>query len=215
MFDFNIPKMLMTVPGILIGFTVHEFAHAYAAYRLGDETAKQDGRLTLNPMRHIDPIGFLLLMTAGFGWAKPVLFNPEALRNPKRDEILISLAGPFSNLILAFLSFGVVKLAIPFLPHPVPEILKNAVDIVVTGGFVNLGLCVFNMLPIPPLDGSHLYMVFLREKNWNLAQQLSRFGMVALLIVIVVENHSGLDILPIGKCVDFLASGMLRVLGLA
>ena len=99
--DLN--EMLKIVPAAVIGLTVHEFSHAFAAYKLGDSTAKDDGRLTLNPLKHIDWLGFFLIVIAGFGWAKPVIFNPDNLKNKHRDEIIISVAGPLSNFVLAVL----------------------------------------------------------------------------------------------------------------
>ena len=99
--NFDLFWLLKSLPAVVIGLTVHELAHALMAYFLGDMTAKNDGRLTLNPLKHIDPLGFILIVIAGFGWAKPVNFNPANLRNKHRDEILISLAGPFSNFLLA------------------------------------------------------------------------------------------------------------------
>lgn len=95
--NFDYFWLFRSLPAVIIGLTVHELAHAYTAYKLGDMTAKNDGRLTLNPLKHIDPLGFILIVIAGFGWAKPVSFNPDNLKNKHRDEILISLAGPFSN----------------------------------------------------------------------------------------------------------------------
>lgn len=108
--------LLKTIPAVIIGLTIHELAHAYTAYKLGDMTAKNDGRLTFNPLKHIDPLGFILIVIAGFGWAKPVGFNPDNLKNKHRDEILISLAGPFSNFLLAIL-FLIVARALFFLPY--------------------------------------------------------------------------------------------------
>ena len=99
-------EMIKIIPAAIIGLTVHEFAHAFTAYKLGDDTAKNDGRITLNPLKHIDWLGLLLIVIAGFGWAKPVMFNPEKLKNKHRDEILISISGPISNFLLAIIFFG-------------------------------------------------------------------------------------------------------------
>jgi Zn-dependent protease len=105
----NLTETLEIIPAAVIGLTVHEFSHAYAAYLLGDSTAKELGRVTLNPLKHIDWMGFFLIVIAGFGWAKPVTFNPDNLKNKHRDEILISIAGPFSNFILALVFFIIAR----------------------------------------------------------------------------------------------------------
>src|SRR5665647_2152997 len=106
----DIIEMLKILPAVVIGLTVHEFSHALMAFRLGDHTAKDEGRLTLNPIKHIDWLGFFLIVIAGFGWAKPVMFNPNNLKNKHRDEILISIAGPISNFIIAVLFFVIARL---------------------------------------------------------------------------------------------------------
>ena len=106
----DIMESLKIIPAAVIGLTVHEFSHAFMAYKLGDDTAQRDGRLTLNPLKHIDWMGFFLIVIAGFGWAKPVVFNPDNLKHKHRDEILISLAGPFSNFIVAILIFVIARL---------------------------------------------------------------------------------------------------------
>lgn len=118
MMNFDLFWLLKSLPAVVIGLTVHELAHALMAYFLGDMTAKNDGRLTLNPLKHIDPLGFILIVIAGFGWAKPVNFNPANLRNKHRDEILISLAGPFSNFLLAVL-FLVIARGLFALPYSI------------------------------------------------------------------------------------------------
>jgi len=101
MLGLSLPDILRIVPAILIGLTVHELAHAFIALRLGDDTAKQLGRVTLNPLKHIDPMGFIMLLVAGFGWAKPVLIDRKKLKNPARDDVLVALSGPTANLLLA------------------------------------------------------------------------------------------------------------------
>ncbi|MBN2650806.1 MAG: site-2 protease family protein [Spirochaetales bacterium] len=204
--------MLKILPGILIGLTVHEFSHAFASYRLGDFTAKEDGRLTLNPLKHIDPLGFLFIVIAGFGWAKPVMFRPENLRKPKRDEIIISLAGPFSNLILAAVFFSLSRLLYLFPFFYSQETGLFIVNMVLAWGYVNLGLFVFNLIPIPPLDGSHLYTTFLREKNEKLFTYVYRYGSLALLAIILIERRTEIDILPFGVVIKAIGDGFMKIL---
>lgn len=211
-------RLIEQLPGLLMGFTVHEYMHARMAYALGDNYAKEDGRLTLNPMKHIDMLGFILLMTAGIGWAKPVGFNPANFKNPKRDEILVALAGPFSNLILAFLMFGLCKLSIVGL-IAMQATQSQAIDIwinmLVVGGYMNLGLFVFNLIPLPPLDGSHLYMPFLHERNQKLFYLLQRYGFSLIFILILADNFLNTNLIPIYPAVQFIATLMMNILGIS
>lgn len=130
----------------VLAFTVHEFAHAAVAYLFGDPTAKNEGRLTLNPLSHIDPVGLLLIFLIGFGWARPVPFNPYFFKNPRLATVLVALAGPFSNLLLAFL-FIIIGVFLP--DNSNSYVLVLWLHIV----FLNLALFVFNLIPLPPLDG--------------------------------------------------------------
>jgi Zn-dependent protease len=214
MFDRSLLDILITIPGIILGFSVHEYAHARMAFLLGDSTAADDGRMTMDCTRHIDPMGFLFLIIAGFGWAKPVLINPEAFKNPKRDEILVSLAGPLSNLVLAFIFFTVYKLMTFTAVYPYTGMMHTTMSIILMGAYINLGLFVFNMIPLPPLDGSHLYMVFLRTWNQDLAAKLSQYGFMVLIGMMVFENQSGIDILPIMSLVNWFGDGMRLLLRL-
>ena len=130
---------------IIAIMSFHEFAHAYTAYRLGDNTAKDDGRLTLNPLKHIDWLGFFLIIIAGFGWAKPVSFNPNNLKNKHRDEILISIAGPISNFVIAILFFVLARVlySIDFFNS---EFGLQVINLIMTWGVINFSLFIFNLL---------------------------------------------------------------------
>ena len=203
--------ILKALPGIVLGLTVHEFAHAATSHVLGDSTARDDGRMTLNPLKHIDPWGFLFLIIAGFGWAKPVQINPDACRNPKRDEILVSLAGPVSNLLLAFVLMGFLRLfyAEGVFPGTASDMIRNVLFAAVA---VNLGIFVFNLIPIPPLDGSHLYMVFMRARFRKAASYFYRYGMGALFIIILIERNAEIDILPILPLIKGILRFMMSLL---
>ncbi len=160
---------------LLAAVTIHEFAHAWVADKLGDPTPRLSGRLTLNPLAHLDPIGTLALLIARIGWGKPVPIDPYNLKNPQRDVALISLAGPLSNLILATLLAFLLKIALlmPYSSFVIPVIT------------INVGLAIFNLLPIPPLDGSKILVGFL-PKTWGIKveEELRQYGTILLIILI-------------------------------
>ena len=162
-------SLLISVPGVLIAITFHEFAHAFVADRLGDDTARREGRLSLNPFDHLDPIGTVLLLFAGFGWGKPVHVNPRNYTRKmsmEKGEALVSIAGPVMNFLLAFifaiLYYGIYKLAdTSFLLSTMGEIIMTMIGLTVS---INVGLGLFNLIPLPPLDGSKVIMPFLPYK---------------------------------------------------
>lgn len=207
--NFNWTNILYSLPGVIIGLTVHEFSHAFVADKLGDGTARAQGRLTLNPFYHIDPIGMVFILLAGFGWAKPVQFDMRNLKSPKRDRILIALAGPLSNLILGVVFLFVIKLTfdtLDFLPETLYIILFRLLFSI---SVINLGLFIFNMLPIPPLDGSH---VFLSGLNLSSAveRKITQYGTLALFAIITLENIIDIDLLPIGTFTHWVVSLVFR-----
>lgn len=177
--------MLITALAAMICVTVHEVSHGYAAYRLGDMTAKNAGRLTLNPIKHLDITGLISMALVGFGWAKAVPVNFGCLRNYRRDTIIISLAGPVSNILLAviFLTayYALVGMQIVF--HW-PMWTGYLVQFCWYGVHLNTGLAMFNLLPIPPLDGSKVVLAFLPERWywWMLSRE--RFGFIALALLL-------------------------------
>jgi len=204
--------MIKIAPAAIIGLTVHEFSHAYVAYRLGDNTAKDQGRLTLNPLKHIDWMGFFLILVAGFGWAKPVTFNPDNLKNKHRDEILISIAGPLSNLITAFLLFLIAR-GLYFFDFFHGTVLGlDIVNLIVVWGVINISLFIFNLIPLPPLDGSHIYLTFLKETNPKLMMNLYKYGTFGLLILILVENSLHTDILHLTSMIGTVTSFFMKLM---
>lgn len=204
----DIDRILYTIPAILIGFTVHEFFHAFTAFKLGDTTAREQGRLTLNPLKHIDLMGFIFVIFAGFGWAKPVQFSPAQLKHPKRDRGLIALAGPLSNLIMGVLFTLICRLMIQYQPEYYNSIYFVILQLCFSVAYVNFGLCIFNMLPIPPLDGSHVFFSGL-NLSYETEMKITRIGMPLLFIIIIIQNTTSITILPIGKMVDDLVSFIL------
>ena len=166
---------------------IHEYAHAYVAYRLGDPTAKNQGRLTLNPLAHLDPLGAIAMLFAGFGWAKPVPINPYYFKNPKAGMAISSLAGPISNILVAFVLMVAYKLMLysPLFSLGIGPVSTLAVVLVYMIQ-INLSLAVFNLLPIPPLDGSRLATYFLPQHIYFKVMQYERYIFFALMLVLVL-----------------------------
>ena len=191
--------ILYTLPGILLGLTVHEYSHALCSWKLGNSTARNQGRLTLNPLKHIDVIGFVFIIVAGFGWAKPVMFNPENLRNFRRDKALIAAAGPLSNLVLGVLLILIIK-ALFYFQINFNNITEHLVYMLYFSASINFGLFVFNLLPIPPLDGSHIVFSSLNLKP-ETEDRIRRIGMPLLFIVLIIQNFADITIIPIGRIV--------------
>ena len=203
--DFQ--RMIISIPGVIIGFTLHEYCHALAAYKLGDTTVIEDGRLTLNPTKHIDIMGLIFIIIAGFGWAKPVRFCPDMLKRPKRDKAIIAAVGPLSNLLLGILFIFILKglWILPVTNEKTIDIINFIVDILYYWAFTNIALFVFNMFPIPPLDGSHIFLSGLNIE-YETEQKIMKIGSVLLFIIIIVQNRSGFTILPIGNIVNAIIS---------
>jgi len=208
----ELSETLRLIPAAIVGLTVHEFAHAYTAYRLGDNTAKMEGRISLNPLRHIDWMGFFLIIFAGFGWAKPVSFNPENLKHKHRDEILISIAGPLSNFIIALVLLIVARLLFIYPYFNSTETGLLIINWIVISGIINFGLFVFNLIPLPPLDGSHLYLTFLKETNPTLMANLYKWGTAGLLAIILAENYLHVNILHLSQLINHITVFFIRLL---
>ena len=208
----DVIESLKIIPAAVIGLTVHEFSHAYTAYRLGDNTAKLDGRLTLNPLKHIDWMGFFLIVIAGFGWAKPVTFNPDKLKHKHRDEILISLAGPFSNFVVAILFFIIARLLYINEFFNSSSVGLEIVNTIMMWGIINLGLFIFNLIPLPPLDGSHLYLTFLKEIHPKLMMNIYTYGTVVLFAIIIAETQFKLNILHLSELINYFSSSVIQIL---
>ncbi len=183
---------LFSVAAALVCLTVHELSHGAAAYRLGDPTAKNAGRLTLNPIRHIDPFGLLLMITAHVGWAKPVPVDMRYFKRPKRDMALTALAGPASNFILAWLFLlvagGAERLWFAAILASAPEwaltVLDYLFQFLVNGAVLSVGLGVFNLFPVPPLDGSRILFALFPDKVYYAAMRYERYIMVAMLVLV-------------------------------
>lgn len=174
-------ELIAGLPGIVIAMVVHEYAHARVAYALGDYTPRLQGRLTLNPTAHVDPLGLAMLFLVHFGWAKPVQINPMNFSNPRRDDILVSLAGPASNLITAFITL-IVFVLMAKLDFPFSEGVLVVFNLII---IYNINFAIFNMLPIPPLDGSHILRNLLPYELAQRYEELERYSFIFLLIILM------------------------------
>ncbi len=183
-----ITELIILAPPLLFALTFHEFAHGYAAYRLGDPTAKDAGRLTLNPLSHLDPIGTIAFFFIKFGWAKPVPVNPAYFRDPKRDMLWVALAGPATNLAIAIASALITKaiwLLATVLPYSsmMEAILVPLNSMLIASVWINLVLCIFNFLPIPPLDGSRILVGLLPDDMARSYLKIERYGFIIILVL--------------------------------
>ncbi|MBC8208459.1 site-2 protease family protein [Methanococcoides sp. SA1] len=181
-------ELIIMAPPLLLALTVHEFAHGYVAHRLGDPTAKLAGRLTLNPLKHLDPLGTLAFFLIKIGWAKPVPVNPVYFRDPRRDMLWVALAGPAVNLGLALISAVAAKglwalaAVLPYSPLAKAIIVPlNAC--LIASVWINLVLCIFNFLPIPPLDGSKILMGLLPPQQAQSFASLERYGFIIIMLL--------------------------------
>lgn len=210
---FDIVSVLYAAIPILWALTVHEFAHAWMAHKCGDDTALYSGRVTLNPLAHLDPFGTLAFFLAGFGWAKPVPVNPYNFRNPKRDDNLVSLAGVSANLISAIVFAVVLRVMLVTLDGvstspSIDRFINTLASVLLLSVYFNLVLMFFNLIPIPPLDGSHVLANML---PWNAREwynmNIARNGPFILLALIFLPRFFGFSILGpiIGGPVTFLA----------
>jgi Zn-dependent protease len=208
--EFDLIRSLYFLPGIIIGLTVHEFCHAYVAKKCGDTTAEEQGRISLNPLKHIDPLGFIFLLLVGFGWAKPVQFNERNLRNPKYDIMKIAIAGPLSNAVIAM----ILSVIFTILPSYESDNYQTLVNIILYAVYINWGLFVFNLIPLPPLDGSHLLLNQLR-KFPDLYNHLYKYGSFIFVSLIFATILTKINFLPIWPVIQFLAEGFFSLTGLS
>lgn len=183
-----IAELIILAPPLLFALTFHEFAHGFVAYRLGDPTAKDAGRLTLNPLSHLDPIGTIAFFFIKFGWAKPVPVNPSYFRDPKRDMLWVALAGPATNFAIAIASALITKaiwLLAAVLPYSsmAEAILIPLNSMLIASVWINLVLCIFNFLPIPPLDGSRILVGLLPDDMARSYLKVERYGFIIILVL--------------------------------
>ena len=209
-------EFLYAIPCVLLALTIHETAHGWVAYKLGDPTARNLGRLTLNPLKHLDPLGALCMLFFHFGWAKPVPINVRHFKKPRRDMALTALAGPLSNIFMGFIGIFLYCIFLKiFMMQPndssfASRILIATLDFIRTFFALNLSLAVFNFLPVPPLDGSRIFLVFLPPKWYFGIMRYERYIQFGLLICLYIGLLDGV----LSFLVNGLATVMLRVIEL-
>lgn len=222
----ELPLMLLSLPMVLLALSVHEAAHGYVAYKLGDPTARDFGRLTLNPLKHIDPIGFICMLFFRIGWAKPVPVNARHFKNPRRGMAITAAAGPISNLLTAAILAALLRLEVVL----VEKICGNELWTLILGGdaetmgfkclcvlayilyvgiILNTSLAIFNLIPIPPFDGSRIAHVFLPPKWYFKIMQYERYIMIALLVLLWISPNTWLS-----NATSWLSSGIFWLVGM-
>ena len=203
---FRLPPevLALLIPVLLFALVFHEFSHGWVANKLGDPTAKNQGRLTLNPLAHLDPFGSMMILFVGFGWAKPVPVDSRYLANPRIDMMKIAFAGPASNLLLAFIGGMLIR---------VTGYMGPLTSMLIIFTQINISLAVFNMIPIPPLDGSQIFSGIMLQRNPQLVMKLQMYGPQILLGLILFGMLTGVSLIwtvmsPFVNFFMFLFSGM-------
>lgn len=213
---------VISAMAVLLTLTVHEYCHAYAAYKLGDPTARNLGRMTLNPIKHIDPIGALCMIFFHFGWAKPVPINARNLDNPKKDFAIVALAGPLSNLVIAFfavpiylLIFGLFK-DVQFESKFLLNFVQNTLNFFYVLHLINIGIAIFNLIPIPPLDGSRILNVVLPERTYFAIMKYERTIYYVMLGWLLLGDYVVKFLLSISIiAVNPILSAVVRIFSLS
>jgi len=200
----ELQDFIYLLPAIVISLTVHEFSHAYVAHRLGDPTPKEDGRLSLNPLHHIDPMGFIVMLLVRFGWAKPVRINPLYFQNPRKGMLYTAIAGPISNLCLAVLSSLVLFLGIQW---KAPFVFVRLFIYMV---LLNVGLAVFNLIPVYPFDGSRVVSYFSPRYASFMASNADTVQLIFMAVLILPRFLPIPDL--VGTMIGNVQSGLMQLL---
>lgn len=185
-------SLLLSVVPALICITLHELAHGYVAYRLGDDTAKRAGRLTLNPLRHIDIMGLLMMIVFKFGWAKPVPVNMWKFKNPKKGMAITAAAGPIANLLIALVFLFLYGFLFALLHRP-GRSLNWLLEMLYITAYLSIALAIFNIIPIPPLDGSKVLFSCISDRSYTKLMYYERYGMIILLVLVLLLSRTSLD----------------------
>ena len=185
-------NLLLSVVPALICITLHELAHGSVAYRLGDDTAKRAGRLTLNPLRHIDIMGLLMMIVFKFGWAKPVPVNMWKFKNPKKGMAITAAAGPIANLLIALVFLFLYGFLFALLHRP-GRSLNWLLEMLYITAYLSIALAIFNIIPIPPLDGSKVLFSCISDRSYTKLMYYERYGMIILLVLVLLLSRTSLD----------------------
>ncbi len=228
----DLPIYLLSLPILLLAFSVHESAHGYVAFKLGDPTARNLGRITLNPVKHLDLLGTICMLVAHVGWAKPVPINTRNFSNPKRDMAITGAAGPVSNLALSLIFLIILRISMFFIADGCGEealvcynafrtgsyqgslsftILSLLVYLLYLGVLMNISLAVFNLIPVPPFDGSRIFYAFLPSKWYFGVMKYERVIMIVFLVLFALGALSG----PLSWLLSRIAGGLFTVTGLS
>ena len=216
--NFDLKTFLLSLPVILIALTVHEVSHGFVAMKLGDPTARNLGRLTLNPLKHLDPIGTICMVLFHFGWAKPVPINTRYFKKPRRDMALTALAGPVSNFIMGFGGLLIYRILLAVFTAIYSEktgdfsvkVMGTTLEFFGMFATLNVSLAVFNLFPVPPLDGSRIFLTFLPAKYYFGVMKYERFIMIGFLVILYTGVLSGV----LSTLVGWVIQGMGFVIGL-
>ena len=218
----DLPLILLSLPVMLMALSVHESAHGYAAYRLGDPTARNLGRITLNPIKHFDLFGFLSMLVFHIGWAKPVPINARHFRNPRRDFAIVGAAGPLSNICLAVIHLLLLRLVMFFTTEAYMRgdlpaetgliVLSLIVYILYIGVAMNIILAIFNLIPIPPFDGSRIFYAFLPPKWYFGVMKYERYIMIGCIILFFGLSYLGLN--PLVRLENWIIAGLFKITGM-
>lgn len=205
----TISNLIYTIPAVLIAIVLHEWAHGFISYKLGDPSPKAEGRLSLNPLKHLDPVGTLCLLFFRFGWAKPVQVNPNYYKDRKMGMMWTALAGPIMNFIISFLTILIVIIILKLFPNFILTDLGYYVyNVLLVTSFLSISLGVFNLIPIPPLDGSKILFAILPEDMYFAYMKYERYGMILLVILL----YSGIFSMILSPLTTGIYNGMITLL---
>ena len=207
MFDFNIMSLVAGLPGLLLALVLHEYAHARVAVAMGDFTPKLTGRLTLNPVAHIDPIGLIMLLVAHFGWAKPVMVNPRNFRDMRKGNILVALAGPAANFVTAFVAMFLMILMYR-LNFDMSIGVKTVLSMIV---LFNVNFGIFNLIPLPPLDGSKILLAFLPREYAYKYMGIERYSFIILIVMMMTPILGGI-LIPLSQLILGLFETIISII---